>query len=123
LPSQRRLQFLRVALHAARDRAAFRVPHTEAAITVSDDIAVRQLLADVGAVVSTPEDEGMVFDVDLAPTPFAPGSRLDLISRRLLRAAAREPPVFSARAAFRVQRLQSNRYRWKTGSFASNANR
>jgi len=46
------------------------------------------LLADVGAVVSTPEDGGMVFDVDLAPTPFAPGSRLDLIARRLLRAAA-----------------------------------
>jgi GNAT superfamily N-acetyltransferase len=55
---------------------------------LEDNTAVRQLLADVGAMVSTPEDGGMVFDVDLAPTPFAPGSRLDLIARRLLRAAA-----------------------------------
>jgi GNAT superfamily N-acetyltransferase len=49
--------------------------------------AVRQLLEDVGAVVHE-SDESVVFEIDLTPTPFAPGSRLDIVARRLLRAAA-----------------------------------
>jgi GNAT superfamily N-acetyltransferase len=54
---------------------------------LADNTAVRQLLTDVGAVVSRAEDGGMTFYVELTPTPFTPGSRLDVIARRLLRAA------------------------------------
>ena len=54
---------------------------------VADNPAVRQLLADVGATVA-PDGDRMTFDVELTPTPFTPGSQLDLIARRLLRAAA-----------------------------------
>ncbi len=56
---------------------------------LADNTAVRELLEDVGAVLGDPEDGGIVFDVELTPTPFTPGSRLDVVARRLLRAAAR----------------------------------
>ena len=55
---------------------------------LADNEAVRQLLRDVGAVVSKSEGDRAAFDVELTPTPFTPGSPLDLIARRLLRAAA-----------------------------------
>ncbi|HET7787429.1 MAG TPA: GNAT family N-acetyltransferase [Myxococcales bacterium] len=55
---------------------------------LADNAAVQQLLADVGATLGTPEGGGVVFDVELTPTPFTPGGRLDVIARRLLRAAA-----------------------------------
>ncbi|HEY6910103.1 MAG TPA: GNAT family N-acetyltransferase [Myxococcales bacterium] len=55
---------------------------------LADNSAVRQLLEDVGAVMGKPEQGGVVFDVELTPTPFTPGSRLDLIARRVLHAAA-----------------------------------
>ena len=64
---------------------------------LADNTAVRQLLADVGAVVSKPENGGMVFDVELTPTPFTPGSRLDVIARRVLRAAAHTTGLFERR--------------------------
>ncbi|MGZ6123840.1 MAG: N-acetyltransferase family protein [Myxococcales bacterium] len=64
---------------------------------LADNTAVRQLLADVGAVVSVPENEGMVFEVELTPTPFTPGSRLDVIARRLLHAAAHTAGMFERR--------------------------
>ncbi len=57
---------------------------------LADNVAVRQLLDDVGAAVG-PRDEsgGLVFEVELTPTPFTPGSRLDVVARKLLRFAAR----------------------------------
>jgi RimJ/RimL family protein N-acetyltransferase len=55
---------------------------------LADNEAMRQLLADVGAVTGKPEQGGVVFDVELTPTPFTPGSRLDAIARRMLHAAA-----------------------------------
>ncbi|HET9752146.1 MAG TPA: hypothetical protein VFP52_04275, partial [Myxococcales bacterium] len=55
---------------------------------LADNEAMRQLLADVGAVTGKPEQGGVVFDVELTPTPFTPGSRLDVIARRMLHAAA-----------------------------------
>jgi len=54
---------------------------------LADNVAVRELLADVGAVLGKPEDGGIAFDVELTPTPFTPGSHLDVVARRLLRAA------------------------------------
>jgi GNAT superfamily N-acetyltransferase len=48
---------------------------------------VRQLLLDVGADIRKDSGE-VIFDIELTPTPFAPGSRLDVVARRLLRAAA-----------------------------------
>ena len=55
---------------------------------LAENPRVHQLLEDVGARVGKPEDGGMPFDVELVPTPFTPGSRLDVIARRMLRAAA-----------------------------------
>jgi GNAT superfamily N-acetyltransferase len=55
---------------------------------LADNGAVRQLLADVGAVLARPDGDRVAFDVELTPTPFTPGSPLDRIARRLLRAAA-----------------------------------
>ena len=64
---------------------------------LADNVAVRELLKDVGAVVSKPGPDGMAFDIELTPTPFEPGSRLDVIARRLLRVAARTAGVFERR--------------------------
>ncbi|HUJ25476.1 MAG TPA: GNAT family N-acetyltransferase [Myxococcales bacterium] len=55
---------------------------------VADNAAVRELLADAGASLGKPDGDRMTFDVDIAPTPFAPGTGLDRVARRLLRAAA-----------------------------------
>src|SRR5512140_538827 len=55
---------------------------------LAENAAVQQLLADVGAAMGKPEQGGVVFDVELTPTPFTPGSRLDVIARRVLHAAA-----------------------------------
>lgn len=59
--------------------------------------AVRELLHDLGAQVKSQPGEGMVFDVELTPTPFTPGSPLDVIARRLLR-LARGADLFERRA-------------------------
>ena len=56
--------------------------------TLADNPLAHQLLADVGATMGQPQDGGMVFEVELAPTPFTLGSPTDVIARRLLRAAA-----------------------------------
>jgi len=55
--------------------------------------AVLQLLKELGAVVKTGE-LGTVFEIELTPTPFEPGTGLDVIARRLLRTAARTAGVF-----------------------------
>lgn len=62
---------------------------------LADNVAVRQLLTDVGAVITQSKDAATGFEVELTPTPFTPGSQLDLIARRLLRAAARTTELFS----------------------------
>jgi L-amino acid N-acyltransferase YncA len=57
---------------------------------LADNLAVRQLLDDVGAAVGARDESGgLVFEVELTPTPFTPGSRLDVVARQLLRFAAR----------------------------------
>lgn len=57
---------------------------------LADNVAVRQLLDEVGAVVGPRDENGaLAFDVELTPTPFTPGSRLDAVARQLLRFAAR----------------------------------
>ena len=63
---------------------------------LADNTAVQQLLVDVGAVMSRAKEGGMTFDVELTPTPFTPGSRLDVVARRLLR-VARTGGIFERR--------------------------
>ena len=67
---------------------------------LADNPSVRQLLSEVGARMGKPEEGGVVFEVELVPTPFTPGSPLDMITRRFLRAAATALP-----AVFRGPRL------------------
>lgn len=54
---------------------------------LADNAAIRGLLADVGAVFHE-EPEGVVFDVELTNARFEPGGRLDVVARKMLRAAA-----------------------------------
>jgi RimJ/RimL family protein N-acetyltransferase len=76
-------------LALALARAAFeRGIHRFRGRILAENPAVRQLLTDVGAVLGAEDQGGVVFDVELTPTPFSPGSRLDVIARRMLRAAA-----------------------------------
>jgi GNAT superfamily N-acetyltransferase len=54
---------------------------------LADNEVVKGLLEDVGAVVR--EEQGaVVFEVELTETPFEPGSPLDVVTRKLLRAAS-----------------------------------
>jgi GNAT superfamily N-acetyltransferase len=53
-----------------------------------DNAPVRQLLAEVGATVYPVEGGSLLFDVDLRPPDHAPPNRLEVIARRILRAAS-----------------------------------
>jgi GNAT superfamily N-acetyltransferase len=56
---------------------------------LTDNVPVRQLLEEVGAVVCPLDDGSLMFDVDLGPEDGpAATRRLEIVARRLLRAAS-----------------------------------
>jgi GNAT superfamily N-acetyltransferase len=62
---------------------------------LAENPQILQLLAELGATLEKPDEHGgVVFEVELIPTPFAPGSTLDVLTRRLLKAAATAMAVF-----------------------------
>jgi RimJ/RimL family protein N-acetyltransferase len=62
---------------------------------LAENPQILQLLVELGATLEKPDEHGgVVFEVELIPTPFPPGSALDLLARRLLKAAATAMAVF-----------------------------